>query len=31
LIPPVESRPKKKSKSRNTVYDDAGPAAEFAG
>jgi chloramphenicol 3-O-phosphotransferase len=31
LIPPVESRPRKKPKGRNTVFDDSGPAAESAG
>jgi hypothetical protein len=31
LIAPVESRARKRPKSRNTVYDDAGPAAESAG
>ncbi|MFD9479874.1 AAA family ATPase [Streptomyces nojiriensis] len=31
LIPPVKPSPKKRQRSRNTVYDDAGPAAESAG
>ncbi|MEV6579757.1 AAA family ATPase [Streptomyces sp. NPDC051582] len=31
LIPPVKPSPKKRQRSRNTVYDDAGPTAESAG
>ncbi|MGP3683955.1 AAA family ATPase [Streptomyces sp. IBSNAI002] len=31
LIPPVKPSPKKRQRSRNTVYDDAGPAAESTG
>lgn len=31
LIPPVESRPRKKPKNRNTAFDDSGPAVESAG